>query len=254
MPGHFNESSQADGRTISGHVDYPTYVNTPFFPSYVTTQTAEDAYKNVLSDVGCNEPRLDDHDTRIIHETLTGTYSVVGSVSGKKGFPDDEKDAGGYEDYPEVHRSAGWDSDHDGLPDWWEKLHGLNPGSARGDFSDANGDPNGDGYTHLDNYLAWMAQPHYSTARDGSVSIDLTELARGYTYQPIFTVSGAVGGSVTLHGSQAVFQAKTPGLCSFTFQVKDHSGDIMTRQINVCDISGVDFIENLGNKHVHLTL
>lgn len=240
MPGHFNLSNESDGREISGHVPYATYVNAPFFPSHVTTQTAEDAYKNVLSDVGCNEPRLDDHDTRIIHETLTGTYSVVGGVSGKKGFPDDEKDAGGYENYPEVHRAPGWDTDHDGLPDWWEKLHGLNPNSAQGDFSDANGDLDGDGYTRLDNYLAWMARPHFSTSADGSVSVDLGGLARGYTSRPVFSVTGAVGGDVSVHGSQADFHATRPGLCSFEFQVKDSSGDTMTRKINVLYDPGVE--------------
>jgi hypothetical protein len=41
------------------------------------------------------------------------------------------------------------DSDHDGIPDEWEKAHGLNPN----DPADANGDVNGDGYTNLEKYL-----------------------------------------------------------------------------------------------------
>ena len=41
------------------------------------------------------------------------------------------------------------DSDHDGIPDDWEKAHGLNPN----DPSDANKDLNGDGYTNLEKYL-----------------------------------------------------------------------------------------------------
>jgi len=41
------------------------------------------------------------------------------------------------------------DSDHDGIPDEWEKAHGLNPN----DPADANGDYNGDGYTNLEKYL-----------------------------------------------------------------------------------------------------
>ncbi len=45
------------------------------------------------------------------------------------------------------------DSDHDGLPDAWEQSHGLNPHSPAGDFKDANADPDGDGFTCLEDYL-----------------------------------------------------------------------------------------------------
>jgi alpha-tubulin suppressor-like RCC1 family protein len=50
---------------------------------------------------------------------------------------------------------AGVDSDGDGMPDWWELLHGLNPL----DPSDANDDPDGDGQTNLQAYLA-NGNPH----------------------------------------------------------------------------------------------
>src|SRR5699024_10023186 len=149
MPGVFNKQNEKRGRKISGKVNYKTYVNNPFFPSYVTTQTAENAYKNVLSNVGCNLPVLDEHDTRIINETIRDTVSVVGSVSGLPGFPDNQSDAGGWEEYPEVHRTETWDSDMDGLPDWWEEVHGLNPHSSKGDFSDASADKDNDGFTNL---------------------------------------------------------------------------------------------------------
>jgi len=42
-----------------------------------------------------------------------------------------------------------WDTDHDGIPDAWEKSHGLNPN----DPSDGNGDLSHDGYTNLEKYL-----------------------------------------------------------------------------------------------------
>ena len=41
------------------------------------------------------------------------------------------------------------DTDHDGMPDAWETLHGLNPLVA-----DASGDPDGDGRTNIDEYNA----------------------------------------------------------------------------------------------------
>ena len=41
------------------------------------------------------------------------------------------------------------DSDYDGMPDDWEKEHGLDPH----DSSDGNADPDNDGYTNLEDYL-----------------------------------------------------------------------------------------------------
>jgi uncharacterized repeat protein (TIGR01451 family) len=42
------------------------------------------------------------------------------------------------------------DDDNDGMPDWWELLHGLNPFDA----GDADDDPDMDGMTNLEEYLA----------------------------------------------------------------------------------------------------
>jgi hypothetical protein len=121
----------------------------PFFEPHVDTQSADEAFADVLADVGCNVPALDDHDRRVIEETRSGTTTYKGSITGYPGLPDSQNDVGGWEDYPEEHRPADWDTDDDGMPDSWEKEHGLNPSDVR----DSQTDNNADGYTNLEEYL-----------------------------------------------------------------------------------------------------
>jgi len=155
MPGHFGLTNQTAGRTATTErggklpTEYSPWVDKPFFEPFVKTQSAEEAYTNVLANVGCNFPVLDDHDQRVIAETRAGTFKFKGSKTSLPGLPDSQDDVGAWDNYPEVHRPANWDTDHDGIPDDWEKAHGLNPK----DPSDANKDLNGDGYTNLEKYL-----------------------------------------------------------------------------------------------------
>jgi len=216
-------------------LDWTVFVSQPYFPSYATIETAADAYKSVLSDVGCTMPIFDDHDQRIIKETQGGTYTYVGSVSGKKGLIDNEADAGGYENYPQETRAADFDTDADGLPNWWEELYGTNINSAAGDFSDANADPDKDGYTNLENYLEWMSVPHYYLPLSGSQTIDLATLTVGYTKSPAFTTVSAPNMNVTYSGSTATVTAQSvKGINYFNFKVTDTDGSSHTRTIGIC--------------------
>jgi hypothetical protein len=241
MPGHFDESNQADGRTATGTnggsvpTNYVYWVDAPFFESYVATQSAGDAYKRVLSDVGCTQPVVDDHDLRVIQETRDGTYHYVGSVTGKPGLPDTQDDVGGWETYPELQRPADWDSDHDGLPDWWEVIHGTNPNSAPGDFSDSNADPDGDGYSNLEDYLNWLAAPHGTCTQDSYLDVDLSQLTIGFTNQPVYSVFSPTNGTVALLGDNktARFTPVTNGLAAFSFAVTDAESSTLTNTIGV---------------------
>jgi hypothetical protein len=237
MPGYFDETNQTLGRRsrLSNGVtiNYETFVNTPFFPSYVTTQSASNAYKIVLSDVGCVQPELDAHDQRMITETLNGTYTYRGSVTNKPGFPDDEADVGGYETYPEIVRDANWDTDQDGLPNWWETIAGTNLNSGIGDFSDANADPDLDGYTNLDKYLQWMSMPHYDSPDGSKISINIQKLSRGFTSGVNYSILNVINGNASLNADIVDFTPTATGLCSFDFTVTDNEGDSMTRKVNI---------------------
>ncbi len=137
------------GVKVKGRQEAPATVPQPFFESYVTTHTACQAYNNVLADVGCNVPTLDDHDKRVINEVITGTAAYKGSISGLPGLPDSQQDVGSWEDYPEIHRPDNWDTDRDGMPDFWEINMNLKPD----DPADGSDDPDRDGYTNLEDYL-----------------------------------------------------------------------------------------------------
>lgn len=160
MPGYFDESNQSAGRRLrainrpESSVNWDVFVDREFFPSYVETQSAADAYASVLANVGANRPRLDDHDARVIEETRTGTARYKGSKTGKPGLPDNEADVGGLENYPEETRAANWDTDHDGIPNHWETAHGLDPN----DPNDGNETTlSRIGYTNLEMYLNELA-------------------------------------------------------------------------------------------------
>ena len=232
--------------------------NAEVFPSYVTTQTASNACKLVLSDVGCNLPAPDVIDRRIIGEVLNRTthyegtngdpYIINGYVQNPSpnypGIIDSQTDVKDATNSP----NAPWpayrtfdvpvDSDHDGMPDWWELAKDLNPSSPPGDFSDSNGDPDGNGYSNLEDYLNWLAAPHAECLRDGHLNVDLTQFTRGYTNSsPIYDVFGATNGTVVLlaGGTVAHFEPAPGfyGLAGFQFSVRDSQGATSTNHIGL---------------------
>ena len=158
MAGHFGLSNQPAGRIATTErggrlpTEYSPWSDLPFFDGLVRTHSADAAYENVLADVGCNFPALDEHDRRVIAEVRAGTTTFKGSKTGLPGLPDSQDDVGGWENYPEVHRPVNWDSNHDGMPDDWEVARGLNPHAP----ADANADRDRDGYTNLEEYLGWL--------------------------------------------------------------------------------------------------
>ena len=141
--------------------------NAPFAHAYLDIQPAKKAYESVLANAGATLPHRDPVDLRVIETVRTGKttaragkdagdlsraagYSpeAVGSIVTDidRGLITDISQVGGY---PEYKGTPYKDSDGDGMPDDWEKAHGLNPKDA----SDASGDLNGDGYTNIEEFI-----------------------------------------------------------------------------------------------------
>jgi hypothetical protein len=126
--------------------------NSPLFPISITPLAADEAYADVLGNVGATKPKQDPIDTRILKEVKNGSYTYSGSKAGLKGIIDAQTDAGGYPTM--ANGAAPADADRDGMPDAWETVHGLNPADAE-DRNNTNLSP--DNYTNLEMYLNELA-------------------------------------------------------------------------------------------------
>ena len=160
---------------------YQYRVNKPLFESYATIHTAKDAMKIVTSDAGATMPMRDEHHIRNIRETLDGTHTYVGSKSKIKGEIDTEADitehadGKGWEVYPEESRPENWDTDQDGMPDWYEALIHSDAHTAN-----QNDDPDSDGWTLLEDYLELMAHPYVVVEPNGMATLDLKPYFAGF--------------------------------------------------------------------------
>lgn len=204
-----------------------TWYSERFFPSYATIHTAQDAMKIVTSDAGATMPCRDGQHVRVVRETVDGTYTYVGSRSGIKGEIDHEDDQGGWENYPEEHRAADWDTDQDGMPDWWEQTTGSNASVAN-----QNDDPDGDGWTLLEDYLDFMAHPYILLKPGTNGTFDLKEHFAGFFGQngqsvtPTFTCDTQTDNGVSISFNGATMHVTTsdftsPSVHSYNITVND---------------------------------
>jgi hypothetical protein len=174
LEGYISETNNWDSFQNGPDVEQQVRTNAEIFPSYVRTQSAREAYTNVLADVGANYPRWDVVDQHIIKDVRDGTAEFIGTRGPtygdrpSKNFPglidtqSDDKSAAGsptfpWPEYKTYNVTA--DNDHDGIPDDWEKAHGINP-------NDANGDMTGDGYSNLEKYLNSLVGEYAVTAKN----------------------------------------------------------------------------------------
>jgi hypothetical protein len=107
----------------------------------IKTTSADEAYATVLARAGASLPRRDPVDERIVREVASGQPTFG------NGIVKVHTDVGGWPEYRSV--TALVDTDRDGMPDAWERRHGLDPHNP----ADGIADPDRDGYTSLEEYL-----------------------------------------------------------------------------------------------------
>jgi hypothetical protein len=230
-----------------------TWVDVPFFESQATIHSAQDAMKIVTTDAGATMPMRDNQHVRVVRETIDGTYTYVGSRSGIKGEIDHEDDQGGWEDYPEEHRADNYDTDQDGMPDWWEYCVGSNASEAN-----QNDDPDGDGWTLLEDYLEFMAHPYLMMEPNGQGTIDLKPYFAGFFGQngtiitPTFTCDTQTdnGVSIGIDGTSMLVTVAgftSPTVLSYPITVSDGKTSF-TQRFGVAIISGTTGISEVRGK------
>lgn len=117
----------------------------PFDAPPVRTTSAEQAFWEVLAKAGAILPHRDPVDTRIVEEVRERDGSII----------DSQWEVGGW---PEYHSTRPLrDTDGDGLPDDWERAHGLDPNNA----ADGAAVSEKSGYTNLEDYLNELAAGTY---------------------------------------------------------------------------------------------
>jgi pectate lyase len=144
-----NEKVTADN--WAGGVQFPVDVDAnemkkfrsdePFPAAPVKIESAKDAYKKVLASGGATLPLRDAVDKRIVGEV------AAGKVAYGTGIITDPGQVGGWPKYNAGNAQE--DSDHDGMPDAWERANRFDPK----DPSDGARDKDVDGYTNLEEFL-----------------------------------------------------------------------------------------------------
>ncbi|RGN39462.1 pectate lyase [Bacteroides oleiciplenus] len=116
-------------------------VGQPFPYEAIPEDEPEVAYRRVLKSVGCSF-RRDAYDKEVLRQMKKGigTFGVNGIINS-------QEDVGGWPALKVV--KAPLDSDGDGMPDAWERRHGLNPD----DSSDASAYTLDKDYTNIEVYL-----------------------------------------------------------------------------------------------------
>jgi hypothetical protein len=136
-----DKDSARDGAPVgsSAFIGVYTSMVTPFGFAPVTTQSADVAYEMILLRGGAMPWARDPTDTRIVNEVRTQAGTVQNVQPAAEWSAIDSA--------PAYLRPADWDTDFDGMPNWWELGRGSNPAVADQNVITASG------YSLLENYI-----------------------------------------------------------------------------------------------------
>lgn len=104
------------------------------------TQTIKD---NIIAGAGATLPLRDEIDRRIVLDIQNATGAIIDSPADVGGYPNSTPIV-----WTELELLS-YDSDRDGMPNYWEEANSLNSNNPE----DRNLDSNGDGYTNLEEFL-----------------------------------------------------------------------------------------------------
>ncbi len=126
---------------------YFTSNSYPLLGAAVPVKSAQEAYNNVLENVGANT-YFDDNG---IPQFYLDSYDNTKINNVKNNISTEPKKYSNWviPNLPANTRPSNYDVDKDGMADAWERLNGLNPS----DPNDGNLDRNNDGYTNLEDFL-----------------------------------------------------------------------------------------------------
>jgi hypothetical protein len=221
-----NTQKDEDGNPIEGAYE-PTKSDTKVVDNGTVYEDAKTAYANVLSQAGASLKR-DATDNRIIKDVISGTATKT--ENGMIATVQDED----YDIYEIVKRADDFDANQNGMADWYETATGK---------TDAQADPDGDGYTNLEDYLNYMATPNQMIAAGETAEFNLTDYFVG--------ISGAtyvVEGKGTIDGTTLKVATDAADKGFLKAQVTATKGDVkVTREFNVYlsgTVSGINLATN----------
>ncbi|MEX0720966.1 MAG: T9SS type A sorting domain-containing protein [Balneolaceae bacterium] len=148
-------------------------------------ETAEEAFVSVLANAGAILPRRDTLDSRIVHETETGTATYGGSYGEGEGIIDSQEEVGGW---PELMSApAPEDTDGDGIPDEWETENSLDPNDSTDGKELAES-----GYSNLEEYIHTLQeQSGEFSPVPGSLALNFPVQESDVSLQPEFSWNAA---------------------------------------------------------------
>ncbi|MBN1307395.1 MAG: hypothetical protein JXA18_05725 [Chitinispirillaceae bacterium] len=155
-----NKNGTVDGSLMTSYKT-ATVMSSPFnYPGVDKLLSAQDALNHVIENVGPSKVR-DAVDEFLIDELRSyGKKGAIVTTEDENGIPNNVGTV--------ANGTPPVDTDKDGMPDDWEKKHGLNPDRA----DDCNGkELSKDGYTNIEMYINELAGDPVVFA-DGKVSAD----------------------------------------------------------------------------------